>query len=54
MTSGSADIDPVAGVPTAGRATARYQRQTTFRNLGKLLSVGMAASSEACELSCMR
>lgn len=54
VTSGSTDVDPVAGVPTTGRATVRNQRQMTFRNLGKLLSVGIAASLEACELIHMR
>ena len=40
-------MDPVAGVPITGRAMVRNQRQMTFRNLGKLLSVGTAASWEA-------
>ena len=37
VTSGSSDMDPVTGVPTTDKATARNQRQMTFRNLGKLL-----------------
>lgn len=46
MASGRADMHPVAGVPTTGKALVRNQRQMTFRNLDKLLPVGASASRE--------
>lgn len=50
VTSGRADMDSAAGVPTTGKAKVRNPRQVTFRNSDKLLPVETSASWEASEL----
>lgn len=50
VTSGRADMDSAAGVPTTGKAKVRNPRQVAFRNSDKLLPMEASASWEASEL----